>query len=75
MRTLFLLILFIPGLVFGQTFQITEVSPHKVGIQEEWFEFKVEEEVDLSQYQISNGRNLPKALDTALGGETGYYYF
>jgi len=75
MRVLFLLILFIPEFVFGQTFQITEISPHKVGILEEWFEFKVAGEVDLSQYQISNGKSLPKPIDSALAGETGYYYF
>jgi len=75
---LILLFTLIPSLLTlaAQTFQITEISPHKVGDLEEWFEFRVEGEVDLSQYRVSNAKNLPKSLEKALPGTTpGYYYF
>ena len=76
MRFLLFTVLCLPFTVMAQAITITEISPHKVGLLEEWLEFRVESEVDLSQYQISNGRNLSKPLETALPGEElGYYYF
>lgn len=42
---------------------------------EEWFEFRVEGEVDLTQYKVSNGKNKSKPLDSSFASETSGYYF
>lgn len=60
MRFLFFLLLL--SSVQAQNFQITEISPQKIGEAEEWFEFRVSDTtaIDLSDYQISNTKNAPK---------------
>jgi len=46
----------------AQTVQITEIAPHTLAQQPEWFEFKVSgvETVDMNNWQISNGSTKPK---------------
>lgn len=41
------------------TVRITEISPHKVSDQDEWFEFSLSgtEAVDLTDWQVSNGKS------------------
>lgn len=62
MRCLFCLLLV--STVQAQTFQITEISPQKIGEAEEWFEFRVSDTatIDLGDYQISNTKNAPKSF-------------
>ncbi len=44
--------------------QITEISPHKIENEEEWFEFSVEgsQAIDISNWKISNGASVKKTF-------------
>lgn len=54
--------LLLPNLTLAQSVQITEIAPHTLAHEGEWFEFKVfgAESIDMSGWQISNGKNTPK---------------
>ncbi|NCP66831.1 lamin tail domain-containing protein [bacterium] len=75
MKTLMLIGVLAPALALAQTVQITEIAPHTLANEPEWFEFEVTQkgEVDLSEWQLSNDKNKPKPftdiIDKIMPGE------
>lgn len=75
MRILFYFALLCPWLVNAQTVQITEIAPHTLALQPEWFEFRVSglETIDMTDWHISNGENKSKPfkdfMETLTAGE------
>ncbi len=55
---------------------ITEISPHKIGDQEEWFEIYTEQEdVIIQNWKISNGKSVKKFETIQKGTQENYFYF
>lgn len=60
MKQIWILGLFlVTALASAQTVTITEIAPHKIEDEEEWFEFSVEADglVDMSNWQVSNTKS------------------
>jgi hypothetical protein len=70
-----LIVFFCPSIALAQNVQITEITPHTLAHQPEWFEFRVSgtDTVDMTDWHISNGKNKPKPLadfiETLAAGE------
>ncbi len=63
----FLLFVLLFNFTLAQSLQITEIQPHKINEEEEWFEFSVSEIdiLDVSGWKISNGSTVKKFSDYA----------
>ncbi len=65
---IFLLLFITSGLkieVFAQTVQITEIQPHKIGNEEEWFEFSISDtsEINMSEWALESNSTKKLFLD------------
>lgn len=62
---MFVFILLIPFLTEAQTIQITEIAPHTLANQPEWFEFSVTgiDLLDMNGWQLSNGKSTKDLSD------------
>jgi|GEM_PF-3598590 len=66
----------------AQSLQITEIAPHTLDHQPEWFEFKIDgfDTEAIESWKISNGEGKPKlfsdhAEKLHLGEDESYFYF
>ena len=55
-------IILLPNIAWAQTVQITEIAPHTLALEPEWFEFRVTGSavIDMSGWHVSNGGDNPK---------------
>lgn len=67
-RVFAFLFLLLPLIAQALEVQITEIAPHKVNEEEEWFEFVVSgvDEVDMTGWKIQNAKGTTKAFEDFL---------
>ena len=54
---------------------ITEISPHKINDESEWFEFYTEQEVsEIKNWKISNGKSMKNIIEVKQGDDKNIFY-